>query len=138
MNKKLIRLTESDLHRIVKESVERLLSEAGMPFGGEFVMKHPSKKYTLYFNKGIRDSQDAEDKKSGKYPNPYNGWSKRVNDGNDNWSNADFNHEDWYMYDDDDASLTAERLQGYDPKGAYHWDMFRKGNKPIKQPQGQP
>ena len=29
MNKKLIRLTESDLHRIVKESVNRLLNEIG-------------------------------------------------------------------------------------------------------------
>ena len=28
MNKKLIRLTESDLHRIVKESVKRILKEA--------------------------------------------------------------------------------------------------------------
>ena len=28
MNKKLIRLTESDLHRIVKESVNKILSEA--------------------------------------------------------------------------------------------------------------
>ncbi len=28
MNKKLIRLTESDLHRIVKESVQRVLNEA--------------------------------------------------------------------------------------------------------------
>lgn len=29
MNKKLIRLTESDLHRIVKESVEKILNEIG-------------------------------------------------------------------------------------------------------------
>lgn len=28
MNKKLIRLTESDLHRIVKESVQKILNEA--------------------------------------------------------------------------------------------------------------
>lgn len=28
MNKKLIRLTEQDLHRIVKESVNRILNEA--------------------------------------------------------------------------------------------------------------
>ena len=28
MNKKLIRLTESDLHRIVKESVDKILSES--------------------------------------------------------------------------------------------------------------
>ena len=31
MNKKLIRLTESDLHRIVRESVNRVLREAEMP-----------------------------------------------------------------------------------------------------------
>ena len=29
MNKKLIRLTESDLHRIVKESANRVLNEVG-------------------------------------------------------------------------------------------------------------
>ena len=29
MNKKLIRLTESDLHRIVKESVNKVLNEIG-------------------------------------------------------------------------------------------------------------
>ena len=31
MDKKLIRLTESDLHRIVKESVKRVLKEESMP-----------------------------------------------------------------------------------------------------------
>ena len=31
MNKKLIRLTESDLHKIVKESVNRVLNEMGSP-----------------------------------------------------------------------------------------------------------
>jgi len=33
MNKKLIRLTESDLHRIVEESVANILSENGMEEG---------------------------------------------------------------------------------------------------------
>ena len=32
MNKKLIRLTESDLHRIVKESVKRLIKESFSPY----------------------------------------------------------------------------------------------------------
>ena len=32
MNKKLIRLTESDLHRIVKESVNRVLREMEEPY----------------------------------------------------------------------------------------------------------
>ena len=31
MNKKLIRLTESDLHKIVKESVKRILRESNIP-----------------------------------------------------------------------------------------------------------
>jgi hypothetical protein len=31
MNNKLIRLTESDLHRIVKESVKRILKEENKP-----------------------------------------------------------------------------------------------------------
>jgi hypothetical protein len=30
MNKKLVRLTESDLHRIVKESAKRILKEGGL------------------------------------------------------------------------------------------------------------
>jgi len=33
MNKKLIRLTESDLHNIVKESVNRVLKESGYEYG---------------------------------------------------------------------------------------------------------
>jgi len=35
MNKKLIRLTESDLHKIVKESVNRILNEIGNTEGGQ-------------------------------------------------------------------------------------------------------
>ena len=31
MNKKIIRLTESDLHKIVKESVKRILRESNIP-----------------------------------------------------------------------------------------------------------
>ena len=43
MNKKLIRLTESDLHRIVKESVNRILRES--QFGNYRVSRSPKKKY---------------------------------------------------------------------------------------------
>ena len=39
MNKKLIRLTESDLHRIVKESVNRILRESIDPWE-DAVYKH--------------------------------------------------------------------------------------------------
>ena len=36
MNKKLIRLTESDIHRIVKESVDRILKEGYYDFYDDF------------------------------------------------------------------------------------------------------
>ena len=42
MNRKLIRLTESDLHRIVKESVNRVLNESKYEAGydsGQFLCK---------------------------------------------------------------------------------------------------
>ena len=38
MNKKLIRLTESDLHRIVKESVNRVLNEIGNTSKGQYIL----------------------------------------------------------------------------------------------------
>lgn len=38
MNKKLIRLTEGDLHRIVKESVNRLLNEIGDTKRGQYML----------------------------------------------------------------------------------------------------
>lgn len=37
MNKKLIRLTEADLHRIVKESVNRILNEIGDTAKGQYM-----------------------------------------------------------------------------------------------------
>ena len=41
MNKKLIRLTEDDLHRIVKESVNKVLKE-GIGGGGRYAVIHTS------------------------------------------------------------------------------------------------
>lgn len=138
MNKKLIRLTESDLHRIVKESVQKILKEAayqgnypGMDNGyGRFEMNHPEGKYSLYFDKAQRDAHNYNAQQQGQTPNPYAGWSKRVNDGKGNWNDAEFNSDDMHMYDDDDASQTAANLRKFDPNGAYHWDMFRgRGDK---------
>lgn len=38
MNKELIRLTESDLHRIVKESVLKILNEYGDTLNGQYAL----------------------------------------------------------------------------------------------------
>ena len=38
MNKKFIRLIESDLHRIVKESVQKILNEIGDTAKGQYML----------------------------------------------------------------------------------------------------
>ena len=47
MNEKLIRLTESDLHRIVKESVNRVLNEIGDTERGQYMLGRLSKRKSL-------------------------------------------------------------------------------------------
>ena len=61
MNKKLIRLTESDLHRIVKESVNEILNEIGGTPNGNFVLnairgRRAAKRYRT--NMGLKDRAD--------------------------------------------------------------------------------
>ena len=46
MNKNIIRLTENDLHKIVKESVNRVMKE-----GVEFSSEDPQEEYMYYQNK---------------------------------------------------------------------------------------
>ena len=63
MNKKLIRLTESDLHRIVKESVNRVLNEIGDTEKGQYVLGALQARK----NRGIAPSSDEFDRSVGKY-----------------------------------------------------------------------
>ena len=52
MNKKLIRLTESDLHRIVRESVNKVLNEIGDTKRGQY---HFGRASMRRFNMGDYD-----------------------------------------------------------------------------------
>ena len=54
MNKRLIRLTESDLHRIVKESVNMILNEIGDTAKGQYALGQVSQR-------AATDSLNAED-----------------------------------------------------------------------------
>jgi hypothetical protein len=54
MNKKLIRLTESDLHRIVRESVNKILNEIGDTPRGQYALGQVSQRANT-------DSLNAED-----------------------------------------------------------------------------
>lgn len=54
--KKIIKLTESDLHRLVKESVKRILTE--MQYGDEEIIKTP-------FDMGFDQNKDDINTKEG-------------------------------------------------------------------------
>jgi len=75
MNKKLIRLTESDLHRIVKESVNRILNEIGNTKDGR------NKIRKAIANK---DAKGFDNDMDGKFEKPF-----KANDGNE-YSNKHF------------------------------------------------
>ena len=61
MNKKLIRLTESDLHRIVKESVNRVLSEVEFR-GREFHGNRPDDwRKMANIRKAFKDDADRSE-----------------------------------------------------------------------------
>jgi hypothetical protein len=56
MNKRLIRLTESDLHRIVKESVNNVLNEIGDTNRGQYMLgRLAGRKYANNYNKNGYD-----------------------------------------------------------------------------------
>ena len=67
MNKKLIRLTESDLHNIVKESVNRVLNEIGDTPKGQFALG-------AVFARNPLQRQDASDMAE-KHRNNKRDWS---------------------------------------------------------------
>jgi len=106
MNKKLIRLTESDLHRIVKESVNRIINEIGDTEKGQRALgaltaaKFKGKKKGDWGEVAIKAS-DERDKASDKA-------AKRGYDENEPWS-----------------SLMAWHRKGASMSGAYN-DGYQK------------
>ena len=66
MNKRLIRLTESDLHRIVKESVNRILNEVGETDGGQDKLARLAARKSVNGNASYFDiSSYAKEKRNG-------------------------------------------------------------------------
>ena len=74
MNKKLIRLTESDIHRIVKESVNRILKEAYSDiYGDGFGINYPKNMYdNAYFFSNTPEEFDERMKERQEYLNGQN------------------------------------------------------------------
>jgi hypothetical protein len=89
MNKKLIRLTEQDLHRIVKESVDRILNEVGDTKRGQYMLGRLAKRQSDgggKFNRGLSGinyaSDRAYDANGGMYSKDYlEGYEDEGNNG---------------------------------------------------------
>lgn len=77
MNKKQIRLTESDLHRIIRESVNKILNEIGDSEYGQYMLGRLSKKKSLKGkSKEAKDVFDyASNKRREEIDNP--SWNNR-------------------------------------------------------------
>ena len=66
MTKKLIRLTESDLHRIVKESVNKILNEIGDTAKGQYMLGRLQRKDGSNSWRGSYAAEIARDKEAEK------------------------------------------------------------------------
>ena len=66
MNKKLIRLTENDLHKIVKESVKKIINEIGDTNRGQYMLGRLAAKKNAanYYNTYAPEIQRAREKKN--------------------------------------------------------------------------
>ena len=109
MNKKLIRLTENDLHRIVKESVNRILMEAQSE--GVQVRPYTENVFAVGNNSGIKFYVD----RNGRFYDGNMQPTKNV-----------------ACLTDYDAQQVANQLNKA-LGNMFHYDMFRGGNS-MQQP----
>jgi hypothetical protein len=83
--KKLVRLTESDLHRIVKESVKRAINEIGNTNRGQYMLgRLAGRKYAKNYNaKGYDDAGKVADyaQKQRQYRSVYNPYTSGYHNG---------------------------------------------------------
>ena len=110
MNKKLIRLTESDLHKIVKESVNRVLNE--VQFGGESL--HGNNPEDWAAMKYLRNDRINHEGDAGLYDDDESGYFRNLR----NWERNGDNESELLdkMYPDD-YSKYFERGRALDAKG---------------------
>ena len=67
MTKKVIRMTESDLHQLVKESVQRILNEYGNTPAGKYMLGRLQKRAIQ------RGDRDLDDRIADRYEQTYDG-----------------------------------------------------------------
>ena len=149
MNKKLIRLTEGDLHRIVKESVNRILTELDwktyMNAGDKALARHDNERAKKFWDTAAnRFEKDYGDEESdvrnrggnlqymqflGGYPvdsiQGDFGSIKHKNDEKDTY----VGYGSYDYPDNDHYSIEAEKLRKIHPKGTAAFDKMDKEYK---------
>ena len=126
MNKKLIRLTESDLHRIVKESVNKILSEA--------INELDPRTYASYADK--RRAQGQNDKAFKGTQAAANAWNKEYGyNNNSNGRKSSMGMDDYgynntddlgaYEYDFDNGLQYKINHHNYDPLVGHSVNTYR-------------
>ena len=126
MNKKLIRLTESDLHRIVKESVNKILSEA--------INELDPRTYASYADK--RRAQGQDDKAFRGTQAAANAWNKEYGyNNNSNGRKSSMGMDDYgynntddlgaYEYDFDNGLQYKINHHNYDPLVGHSVNTYR-------------
>ncbi len=109
--KKIIRLTEGDLHKIIKESVKRIIRE------GDYDIENSRIGYDEYIMKSILK---AGAKRINKYPD-FEKYSNEPPTDEDGYVNFDDNYMDMQIpFDEVKELLTPETLNS-DVVSAYQW-----------------
>ena len=102
MNKKLIRLTEQDLHRIVKESVNRVLRESAYDMNSlEYKQMYDSGGWNDeddYMDKEIKDYEALPDKARHPYGADFPDFSDRIKNRPWNFNSVDKNRVTGYNH----------------------------------------
>ena len=117
MAKKLIRLTEQDLHRIVNESVNKVLNEIGNTNRGQYMLgRLAGRKYANNHNSdesGEVNKIGSYARKQKQYDSIYNPFTSGFSDGHERKDGQEkYNHyKKWDQWDDE--ALNADGWKSY-------------------------
>lgn len=108
--KRTIRLTESDLHRVIKESVNKILNELDARTYASYAQKRAAQGQYAKAVEGQNAAVDAWNQQYGRSNNTPNGFVQQTKDGT---------HGQWNGYDHDSYRM---KLKSKDPEKKIDWN----------------
>ena len=119
MNKKLIRLTESDLRRIVKESVNRVLNEIGDTPKGQYMLgRLQARQLNKGKNKSAAETAIYAGKEENKiHPKEFPPYENDLSHANllgyaDESDGGNIDNTNWFLYNDKSRKFRDTHLNG--------------------------